>query len=158
MKAGKAMVLWGAIPLTLGLAAGVSLGFTMGSHAFSKELSQEERRAIYVGAQHRTKSTLKVVLPNEGPAKVDRVDMDGSVAAVYFHNAGDEECRGIKANAQLVSPDGTLLASQDGYSSLMGGPDKLSPGEKGEVVFEGIYYGIQLDDRASRIRFTLGCR
>lgn len=148
------LALW-SIPYVLGLAACVWLGFFIASRNFFNQLSQEQRRAIYVGAEHRPKSKLKIETPNEGPIHITRVDLDGSTAAVYFENTQPGRRRSITIHWQLISPDGTKLESSYDDSASIGGPDQLDQGEKGEVVFDD-YSGIKLDNRAESIRFWVG--
>lgn len=145
--------LW-AIPLVLGAAACVWLGFFMTTRGFFNQLSQEKRRAIYVGAEDRPKSKLKIETPNEGPVKITRVDLDGSTAAVYFMNKSASMVRSIEVHWQLYSPDGTALSSGYEYSQSHGGPEELNPNGKGEAVLDG-YAGIKLDNRAESIRFWI---
>ena len=146
------LALW-VIPLVLGLAAATWLGFFAGSRQFWNTISQEQRRAIYVGAEHRPKSPLEIEIDNSrSSVKIDRVDLDGEVAAVYFHNNSDTEQTFIKLHWQLVAPDGTALASDYGYTDSLRGPKSLGPGEKGEAIFQD-YYRIKTDSRAKGVRF-----
>lgn len=138
------------IPWALGTAALVWLAFFMGAHEWFNTLSQGQRRAIYVGAEQRPKSKLKIETPPSA-AVVDRVDLEGSTLAVYFH-ALAEMRYGIYINWQLVSPDGTLLSSGAERSEACGGPTSLKKGEKGEAVLSGWLYGVKTDSRAEAIR------
>lgn len=148
------LALW-SIPAVLGIGASIWLGFVMASHDWLNTLSQEQRRAIYVGAAHRPKGKLKIETPNEGCVHIDRVDLDGSTAALYFHSNCTGELRAPGFQWQLISPDGTLLSSEWWYASMLGGPQSLNHGDKGEVVFEGWMHGIKTDDRAATVRFTV---
>lgn len=147
------LALW-SIPYVLGITACVWFGFAMGVREWFRSLSQEQRRAIYVGATVRPKSALKIETPNASSCVVvDRVDLDGSTAAVYFRNTCGNRVTSIKLQWQLVSPDGTLLANGMSYSMMLDGPDALGPNEKGEAVFSGWHRGIKTDPRASAVRF-----
>lgn len=142
------------IPYALGLGACVWLGFFMTAHGWFNQLSQEHRRAIYVGAEQRPTSKLKIQTPNEGMLKISRVDLDGSTASIYFTNAGTTKAWSIRIHWQLISPNGTLLSSGKKFASNNGGPDEMRPGDKAEVVLQG-YTGIELDNRADSIRFWI---
>lgn len=149
------LALW-TIPLALGMGAVAWLGFVAGSRQFWNTISQEQRRAVYVGADHRPKAKLNILLNNDrSSVKIDRVDLDGEVAAVYFHNSGTGRATYIQLHWQLVSPDGTALSSKWGYTELLSGPQSLAPGERGEAIFQG-YYAIELDSRAGGVRFWAG--
>jgi hypothetical protein len=150
---GMSAFFFAAIPYALGSGAMVWLGFFIAGRNFFNQLSQEQRRAIYVGAAEAPKSKLKIELANNGPLKITRADLDGSTVSLYFTNTGTQQVRGIKMSWQLISPDRTNLASGSEYSVLCGGPNTLEPGEKGESVLSG-YHGINLDKRAAAIRFS----
>lgn len=51
--------LW-AIPCVLGMAASVWLGVVIATHGYINGLTQEQRRAVYVGANVRPKDPLKI--------------------------------------------------------------------------------------------------
>ena len=145
--------LW-TIPLILGLAAAVWFGFYLNVHYFRRELSQEERAAIYVGAKERPKSKINIETPNHGIVKIDRVDLDGTAAMLYFHNSGTGVLTFLKASWTLISPDGTRMASGSDYIENINGPTTLGPGEKGEAIFQG-YQGIRIDSRTATIEFEI---
>jgi hypothetical protein len=72
-----------AIPLVLGLAATVWFGLWVSGYEFQRrkaevahELTQQERAAVYVGAQVRPKGKLAVQLSQEGCFKIVRADLD----------------------------------------------------------------------------------
>jgi len=143
------------IPLVLGAAACVWLGFSMAAHGWFNLLSQEDRRAIYVGAKDRPKSKMNILTPNTGCIKIDRVDLDGSTAAVYFHSECISSVGFAQVKWQLISPDGTALGSGRCYVNLCGGPSDIERNQKGEVVLSGFSYGISTDDRAQSISFKI---
>jgi hypothetical protein len=150
------LALW-AIPLALGIAASVWLGFAMATHGWFRELSQEQRRAVYVGAGDMPREKLKIETPNAGCLKIEKVDLDGRTATVYVRS----HCRGemrysLDLQWQLVSPDGTIIGFNKTYGSILGGPNKLDPGQRGEYVFSG-WQGIKVDPRAEKIVFTANC-
>jgi hypothetical protein len=149
-----ALALW-CIPAALGIGASIWLGVAIGTHQWINTLSQEQRRAIYVGAENRPKEKIKIETPNAGCLKIDRVDLEGREASVYFHNSCRVMQDFIMINWQLISPNGTLLAGDSKYSSLLNGPDMLQSGEHGEVVLSGGYGGIKTDDRTAAVRLTM---
>lgn len=146
------LALW-SIPYVLGAAAFTWLGFWIAAHDFFNLLSQEHRRAIYVGAENRPKSPLRIETPNKGCIKITKVDLDGATASVYFKNeCALQSSKYLKIHWQLVSPNGALLASKWSYSEILHGPESLAAGETAEIVFSG-YDAISTDDRAAAIRF-----
>jgi hypothetical protein len=144
------LALW-SIPYVLGATALVWLGAFMAFHDFWNILSQEKRRAIYVAAEERPREKIKIDVPNRGPLKITRVDLDGSTASVYFTNSGNQKAWAIQIHWQFFSPDGTALASGYEHSSYAGGPEEMQAKEKAEAVLKRI----ALDDRAASIRFWI---
>jgi hypothetical protein len=134
----------------LALGATGWLTFYMTLHVFLKERAQEERAAEYVGAKDRPKEKLKILTEPSGCFVIERVRVDGSLALVYFRNHCRELQCFIKVSYRLISPDGTVIGSDDNYSDLLGGAEYLRQGEKSEAQMK-----IKLDDRASAISFVV---
>lgn len=144
-----------AIPWLLGVGAVTWLGFFMAAHGWFLQLGQEQRRAVYVGAEARPKAALKIETV-ESCLRITRVDLEGDTASVYFVNECGTTVNYIQASWQLIAPDGTLLGNFWNFADSLGGPGSLKRGERGELTFSGSYNGIKLDDRASAIRFRVG--
>jgi hypothetical protein len=142
----------GIIPLALGLGASVWLGFWIRAHYFITDLSQEQRRAVIVGANPLPKSSMNIITEtNYGMIVIDRVDYEGGTASVYFRNVSNNaRFRNFGLSWQLIGPDGTLLdgGECDNPDSV---PQWLEPLEKGEIVASCIHS----DKRASSIRFMV---
>lgn len=141
------------------MGALVWLGFFVASHDLLNQLSQEQRRAIYVGAFHRPTSKIVVETPDKGwCVKITRVDLDGSTAAVYFQNNCIVHIGNVTVHWELYSPNRTALASGWNFSNNLEGPSDLAPGEQGEAIFQGELFGmglnaIKTDKRAAFIVF-----
>ncbi len=147
------------IPWTLGMGALVWLGFFIASHDILHQLSQEQRRAIYVGAFHRPKEKLIIETPKTWCVHITRVDLDGASAAVYYQNDCDVAVGDVVISWQLFSPNRTALESGHAAASWVEGPSSLRVGEQGESFFHGFptgYYPISTDSRAAYIVFTAG--
>lgn len=148
---------WGRFALMFGffwlaVASSVWLGTYVEAHQFKKELSQEERRAIFVGAYQRPTAKIRVETPNETCLMVTHADLDGVIISAYVQNNcdGKKVLYNFKIYYQAVAPNGTLLEgswlrSVDARLS----PERLEPGEQGEFVFR---YAVDVDDRTAAVR------
>ena len=135
-----------AIPLVLGLAASVWLGVWIQSHYFQKELSQEDRAAVYTGAQERPKSKVIIQILPHDCTHLTRVDLDGSDLLMYATNDCHAPLDYLAWHWQFVSPDGTVIS--EGYDNSC--PKPRLPGDKAECVpYSG---SVKPDDRASVLR------
>lgn len=135
-----------AIPAVLGIAASIWLGVYIGIHNFRRELSQEDRRAVFVGAYQRPKSKLRIETPAMRCLKITHVDLDGGTATVYFQNNCTGETTNRMLRYQTLAPDGTVL--HGGWDWTYTG--SLKGGEQAEVIEK-----LELDDRAAGIRFWI---
>lgn len=98
------------IPLMLGLGAAAWLGVYAGTHDFKRQLSQEDRAAIAVGAPVRPKGPMKIDIVPSRCLPIMRADIDGSVLRLYVENL----CGPItymRWSWTMLSPDGTAIHS-----------------------------------------------
>ena len=133
---GISMFFYFAIPAVLAVAAIWWLAFGEGLHYFERELSQEKRHAEIVGASPLPKESLKLEthVSRECPLVIDRAEIDGSELYVYIHNAGSANIEYAKLFANLLAPDGTVVASGGGYIAIsFNGPEIMRPGMKAEL-------------------------
>jgi hypothetical protein len=145
------LALW-TIPLSLGLAGSVWLGFYIGVHDFRRELSQEDRAAIVVGAEVRPKGKMKITIETPFCVSVTRADLDGSALRLYAKNDCHQDISYLAWYYALVAPNGTVL--HEGYTNSCAVP--RHPTDLAECVFDG-YSSLTIDDRAASIRvWTMG--
>src|SRR5258708_5935846 len=78
-----------AIPWLLGLGASVWLGVWIGYHDFRHQLSQEDRAAIYVGAENRPKAKIIPTIMPKDCTHITRADIDGSTLLLWARNDCD---------------------------------------------------------------------
>lgn len=153
--------LW-AIPLVLGLAAATWLGVWIDAHELEHTLTQEQRAAVYVGAESRPKSKVLVsILPSqpmydfaftkdEPCAPIIKVDVDGSNLLMYAQNDCRVPITRLTWHWQQVSPNGTVLTDSDWSSCAI----PTIPGDKSEceVPVNGDRYEPDVDSRTATIR------
>jgi hypothetical protein len=109
-----------AIPWVLAAGASGWLAFYMMFHESRKELSQEERRAIYVGAKDRPSAKIQVVLePGADCLHVVKIDYDAPELMVYVENHCSRRLEYPKLKWLLASPDGTSLRDGHDYCPAM---------------------------------------
>lgn len=145
------LALW-TIPLALAMGASAWIGVYVGTHDILRQLSQEQRRALYVGAGKRPQGKMIVETPDVSCILVTKVDVDGNEATVYYESHCHKTKHTLSVYWQLVAPDGTLLGSGSAYANAIGGPEALPPKARGEAVLAG-YYRLNTDDRAIAIKF-----
>jgi hypothetical protein len=134
------------IPWALALGAIGWLGFYMAFHEDRKELSQEERRAIYVGAGTRPHAKIEVILDASNECvEVKKVDYDAPELVGYIQNHCRDAHQYARINWALVSPDGTSLRNGSDYCPAM-----VANG-KSECKAKTKYYGEDHEDRAASI-------
>jgi hypothetical protein len=131
------------IPYALGLAALVWLSFYIGAHKFRRELSQEERAAVYVGAQQRPTQKLKIEVVKRDCSTITRSDVDGEMLLIYARNDCHENLSYFSWHWEEVSPSGTVIG--EGYENSC--PNPTFPGDSAECSLH-----IASDDRASLLR------
>jgi len=140
-----------AIPAVLGLAAIYWLTFVRGAHRFGKEVSQENRRNVYVGAKVLPKEPIKLEPKNieSEPLQIDTIDLDGDYALVRFHNSGHRPIHYAQVLYKGYAPDGTVVAHDSNY--VISGDETIDPGEKME--WRSKYF--KDDPRVVRVVFTM---
>lgn len=137
-----------AIPAVLGMAASVWLGVWITAHGFLDTLSQEQRRAVFVGAEVKPKDPLVVEVVRPNCLVITRVDVAGSLA-IYTRNDCGRVIEFPEWKWQEVSADGTVVEGGYVNTAFCQSP---GPEMKSEcVVPESIYYGYHHDDRAVKI-------
>ena len=159
-----------AVPLVLGLAATVWFSLWVSGYEFQQkkasvahELTQQERAAVYVGAQVRPKGKLAVQLSQDGCFKIVRADLDTKKRDYPFEDSSDyslllygqDLC--VKTHHDYgigddtgyrewhwaaISPNGTLISG--GYDNRCPAP---SFGEIAECRFR-----IDIDDRIDHFK------
>jgi hypothetical protein len=170
------LFLW-SIPLSLGVAATVWFGLWVSGWEFQQkkaeiahELTQQERSAVYVGAEIRPKGKLAVQIIDKSCFKIVRADIDlksngyesdalkGYVYSLILYGQGN--CKngdfgeiipgyprsdsGYRSwNWEMLSPNGTILDS--GYTNHC--PSPSGKDEIAECRFE-----IGMDERADKFR------
>jgi hypothetical protein len=136
--------------LFMGGAVGSLLWFTLikDVHLFRRELSQEERRAVYVGAEQRPKGAIKIQIANreKNCVKVTRADVDGRYVSVYYENVCSAPVDGQLVELTLKSPDGSVLGRDREQVNRL---DNIPAGERGEIIFM-----ITPDARAASLEIT----
>jgi hypothetical protein len=141
-----------AIPFVLGMGASVWFGVYIGAHNFRKQLSQEQRGAVYVGADPRPKSRLSIQIKAVDCVHITKADIDGRTLMLYASNDCHNSIRYLEWHWQLLSPDGTAIAQ--GFQNQCPMPN--SPGDKAECVFSGPYHGLPDEDRAAIVLVWTG--
>lgn len=131
--------------LALGLGASVWFGVYMGVHQFRRELSQEERAAIVVGAEVRPTEKIAVALSQSGCVRVTRADLDGRNLIIYTSNGCHRELTYVEWHWEELSPSGTVV--HGGWTNWQCPAPRL-PGDSAECRFDNI----ELDDRAASMR------
>lgn len=135
------------IPFALGIGASVWLGAYIGVHDFEKQLSQEGRAAIAVGAAVRPTAKIKIEIKPQPCAAVTRADLEGQTLRLYATNDCGQRIRYMVWKYAFVSPNGTVL--KDGWTNLC--PLPAEKGDKAECLFES-WQRITVDDRAATVR------
>lgn len=134
---GFSQLAYFAIPAVLGLAAIYWLAFGQGLHYFRRELSQESRHNIVVGAKILPKSPIDIQFSGkrDGTIKITRAEIDGGDVWVWYQNVGQSRAIFIDISWSLLSPDGTVIKQYKNYASSYYGAQELDAGEKGEFHF-----------------------
>jgi hypothetical protein len=132
------------IPWALGIGASAWLGVWIGVHEFRHTLSQEERAAVYAGAQARPKAKIEISVIPHDCSVVTRTDIDGSALLIYSQNNCHKRLDYFAWYWQLVSPNGTVL--KDGYQNWRC-PVPVEPNDIAECRIE-----INTDDRTNILR------
>lgn len=146
----SALMLW-SIPLAMGLAASVWLGFFIRGHYFLQGLSQEQRHADFVGASVRPTGPVKVVIVNEtgNNVIVERGDILGTSLTFYYRNTGKGWAENICFTVREKAPDGTVVGT---HTYLADNPT-LNAGERGEDAFKEI----DDDPRIATVEIGMWC-
>lgn len=141
----------GLIPLALALGASTWLGFYIGVHKFNRQLSQEDRAAIAVGAWERPKS--RIVIDRQSGQKfcagVTRADVDGETIRLYATNDCGKTLTDMAYHWEALSPNGTIIESSSHSAGWCSTP--RLPKDSAECVFDG-HYGLPSDDRLATVR------
>lgn len=132
------------IPWALGIGAAVWLGVWITGHDFRHQLSQEDRAAVYTGAEQRPKSKVVITIIPRDCTEVTRADIDGSALLIYARNDCHKRLDYMEWHWQSVSPNGTVL--KDGYTNG-DCPKAVEPGDVAEC-----HMNIDADDRAEVLR------
>lgn len=136
------------IPWALGIGAMAWLGTFIAFHEWQREMRQSQRAAVYVGSPDPQKAKVKITVVKNGCITVNRVDLDG--IRLVINASATSQCIGsgvpnyTEWKWQLVSPDGTVLASETENSC------NLDAGAKMECRLE-----IGEDDRASELKISV---
>jgi hypothetical protein len=136
-----------AIPYVLGLGAMMWLGVYVGVHDFHRQLTQEERAAVYTGAQERPKAKMVVEIVAHDCSHITRADIDGGDLVLYSRNDCHQDLDYLVWYWQEVSPNGTIL--NQGYNNLC--PEPRRNGDVAECRFDG-YGSLPIDDRTDKIK------
>jgi hypothetical protein len=128
------------------------LAFGRGVHSFSRELSQEARHNIVVGAKILPKDAIDIKFAGrpDDVIKITRAEIDGGDVWVWYQNVGQSSMKFIEYHWSLVSPDGTVIKQGGTYASIGDGAQELDPGEKGEV-----HFSIVSDPRAKTLKLWM---
>jgi len=100
-------------------------------HEQNQELSQENRRAEWVGAKPLPKEPIKLVIrdiPNEC-LKIDRAAIEGDYVVVYYRNSCQLDRQYGKIVYKGYAPDETIVVRDYAYAFTT---ERLFAGEKGE--------------------------
>ena len=138
-----AFFLW-AIPLVLGVAASVWLGFFIGVQNEREQIAQEQRKAVYVGAEHRPTAKIQIQVVPVDCLRLDRADLDGGHLVMYATNTCNAPVSYVAWHWQGISPDGTVIAEH--YDN--GCPLPVYRGDKAECEFNDV----STDDRIKTMR------
>lgn len=133
------------IPWALGIGASVWLGVYIGVHQFRHELSQEERAAIFTGAQERPKQKIAVHTLSRDCTKIVRADLDGDSLTLYAENDCGYFLDYMEYHWEFISPNGTIL--NQGYHNGATCPIPSEPRDKAECSFS-----VDPDDRAESLK------
>lgn len=134
-----------AIPWALAVGVSAWIGAYVALHEVRRQLSQEERAAVYTGAAERPKAKIAVEILDKYCVKVTRVDIDGENLVVYTKNECHREIEyGLNWNWRLISPNGTAIAS--GYTN---GAFCARPPLNGMAECK---MSVKTDDRAAKIQ------
>lgn len=136
------------VPWALGIGAMAWLGVYAYQHTLRRELSQEERAAVYVGAKERPTAKIKILVEPSGCLVFDRVELDGAMLNGYFHATCAEHF--IQLFHKLKSPDGTVISSGDDFVFAGSADTCLAAKEKAEFKVN-----VRTDDRAESIALRL---
>lgn len=105
-----------AIPAILGVAALIWFGAYVGVMKYKKELEQQKRAAVYVGAQETPKEKLKINVVMHDCTEVVGVDLNGRDLIIYAKNNCHTKLDYLAWHWELNSPDGTIVDSD--YTNL----------------------------------------
>lgn len=148
-----------AIPWALGMGASVWLGVYVGVHHFRREVSQEQRGAVAVGAAERPKSKIAFDFTSAQTycAGVTRGDIEGSTMRLYATNdCSKGPLTGMDWRYEMLSPNGTVLHAGDLDQNWPGMtcPTPRLKGDSAECIFEDGRYdkSIPVDDRVVKMR------
>lgn len=124
-----------AIPAVLALAAIWWLAFGEGLHYFTRELDQEKRHAIAVGAEVLPKEPIQVKIHTERNASltVTKAEIDGDKLWAYVSNQGQSTIQYGRLWWNLIAPDGTVVNGGAWYIISLGGPQFIRPGQTAEI-------------------------
>lgn len=143
-----------AIPAVLGLAAIYWLFFVRGVIDVRRGMVMDSRHNEIVGAAKLPRGAVQMVIaggiPN-GPV-IERAEIYGANLTVWVRNDGDKPWgarypRSIKIIWKAMSPDGTVIASDDRFCGY--GVD-ISPMQVAEFKFS-----IEADKRMERLELSL---
>ena len=147
LNSGWRKIGWLALSLVvLALGAGVAswLGVFQQAHEIKHKLSQEERAAVYVGAQKRPTSKLRIEQVKRDCPTVTRADIDGAKLLLYARNDCHQDLDYLEFHWQLLSPNQTII--KEGYTNQCAVAS--APGD----VSECLIGNVSTDDRAVSVR------
>ena len=132
------------VPWAFAIGIMAWIGVWVALDQYNQRVSQERRRASYVGAEEKPKEKLIIDVVPVDCLHVTRADTDGDKLTIYARN--DCKDRGVDYTAyhwQAISPDGTILAQN--YTNLCPVPSRY--GDKAECQME-----VSTDDRTKSLR------
>lgn len=147
-----------AIPWVLGMGSSVWFGVYLGLHQFRREISQEQRAAVAVGAQARPKGKIAFdfTAAQTYCAGITRGDVEGATMRLYAFNDCHKPLTGMDWHYEMLSANGTVLhAGKTNQFSHVSCPTPTQPGDSAECVFGNQnYYSteIPIDDRVVTMR------
>lgn len=136
----------------------VWFGVYLGIHQFRREVSQEQRAAVQVGAAERPKNKIAFDFATAQTycAGVTRGDIEGATMRLYATNDCHKPLTGMNWYYEMLSPNGTILhAGHTGDWSHVPCPAPTQVGDSSECQFaEANHYdsSLPIDDRVSKIR------
>jgi hypothetical protein len=103
------------VPAAVAVGASAWLGFTITLRGFSLQISQEHRRAIYVGAPTPIADPLRFVIEKDGPMTITRADVEGRELVAYAQNTSRVPQCFSELHWALLSPTGVLIRAGAEY-------------------------------------------